>query len=201
MTGSRFADLPRWAPRVRPEKLRRLYRDEARGILDESLLDDIGTTLFCRCRDILIVSDAAEGRVRCARCGEVIARHRDVPNAQIACPVCGWSVIWSDYLKTYRHHELYARGIEDAIREFMTGWERARSPREKMRLIDRLIHVWHWETRRDKQTGRPAAVNLIEGSRRQVLAFLDELGSENLRQYRKISGRTARRLTTRHASD
>lgn len=27
-----------WAPRVRPEKIRRLYQAEARGILDEELI-------------------------------------------------------------------------------------------------------------------------------------------------------------------
>lgn len=44
-----------------------------------------------------------------------------------------------------------------------------------MLLIDRLIHVWYWQTTHDHLLGRPAGVNLIEGSRRQVLTFLDSL--------------------------
>jgi ribosomal protein S27AE len=172
------AERIRWAPRVRREKLRRLYEGEARGILDANLLDDIGTTIYCRCRDILVVSDAAEGRVACPRCAGVVARERgDEPKQVIECGRCGWKMSWRDFRRSYQHHELYARGMTDAIGEFMRGWERAEKPRDKMTLIDRLIHVWHWETKPDRQKGRPAAVNLIEGSRRQVLAFLDELGA------------------------
>jgi hypothetical protein len=168
----------RWAPRVRREKLRRLYQGEARGLLDAALLDDIGTTIYCRCRDILIVSDAAEGRITCARCGvAVVRRAGDDPEQMIECGNCGWAMRWRDYRRSYQHQELYARGLADAIGEFMRAWERAASPREKMMLIDRLIHVWHWETSHERAKGRPAAVNLIEGSRRQVLAFLDELSA------------------------
>jgi hypothetical protein len=168
----------RWAPRVRREKLRRLYETEARGILDADLLDDIGTTIYCRCRDILIVSDAAEGKVVCPRCAAAIARERaDDAEQEIECGSCGWAMRWRDFRRSYQHHELYARGLTDAIGGFMRGWERADQPRDKMTLIDRLIHVWHWESNPERDRGRPAAVNLIEGSRRQVLAFLDELGA------------------------
>jgi hypothetical protein len=172
------AERLRWAPRVRREKLRRLYEGEARGILDADLLDDIGTTIYCRCRDILVVSDAAEGRVVCPRCAGAVARERgDDPEQELKCGSCGWRITWRDFRQSYRHHELYARGLTDAIVGFMREWERAEKPRDKMRLVDRLIHVWHWETKPERQKGRPAAVNLIEGSRRQVIAFLDELSA------------------------
>ncbi|MFZ1888118.1 MAG: hypothetical protein WAU33_08795 [Candidatus Binataceae bacterium] len=167
----------RWAPRVRPEKLRRLYESEARGILDEELLDDVGTTIYCRCRDILIISDAAEGRVKCLGCTATIARRGDDRDQMLTCPKCGWKCAWGDFQKSYRHHELVGRGLTEALVEFMQRWGQARVPREKMRLIDRLIHVWHWESRTDHAKGRPAAVNLIEGSRRQALNFLDELSA------------------------
>lgn len=174
-TPEREASRIRWAPRVRPEKLRRLYESETSGILDAELLDDVGTTLYCRCRDILIVSDAAEGRVKCPGCAAMIARRGDDKNQMLACEECGWECAWGAYQNSYRHHELYARGLMEALTEFMQQWEQARAPREKMQLIDRLIHVWHWESRTDHAKGRPAAVNLIEGSRRNVLRFLDEL--------------------------
>lgn len=184
----------RWAPRVRPEKLRRLYQSEARGILDAELLDDVGTTLYWRCRDILIVSDAAEGRVKCVGCAATITRHRDDKNHLLSCPKCGWECAWTDYQKSYRHHELYARGLTEALHEFMQRWEQARTPREKMALIDRLIHVWHWESRTDHAKGRPAAVNLIEGSRRQALKFLDQLSAAPAAEH-------STSLTKRRASD
>jgi hypothetical protein len=172
------AERIRWAPRVRREKLRRLYESESRGILDADLLDDIGTTIYCRCRDILVVSDAAEGRIVCPRCAGAVARDRgDDPEQEVECGSCGWRMSWRDFRRSYQHQELYARGLTDAIGEFMRGWEGAEKLRDKMTLIDRLIHVWHWETKPGRQKGRPAAVNLIEGSRRQVLAFLDELSA------------------------
>jgi len=160
---------------VRREKLRRLYENDARRIVDADLLDDVGTTLYCRCRDILIVCDAAEGRIKCHECGGVIVRHDDAKKRVLICGNCGWAIRWGDYQRTYQHQELYARGLTEEIQRFMAGWERAASAREKMLLIDRLIHTWHWEARKDRDRGRPAAVNLIEGSRKQVLEFLDEL--------------------------
>jgi len=167
----------RWAPRVRREKLKRLYESDAQRIVDEDLLDDVGITLYCRCRDILIVSDAAEGRVKCGRCAQVIAHRGGDKAAILTCAHCGWSTKWGDYQRTYQHHELYARGLTEEIHHFMEGWERAADARTKMLLIDRLIHAWHWEARNDHPIGRPAAVNLIEGSRKQVLEFLEELGN------------------------
>jgi DNA-directed RNA polymerase subunit N (RpoN/RPB10) len=167
----------RWAPRVRPEKLRQLYLSDARGLLDLELLEDVGITLYCRCESILVVSDAAEGKIMCAQCGAAIDRVRDDKDQKIACFSCGWTIHWSDYQKSYQHMELYARGLTEAIHEFIRGWERATNQREKMLLVDRLIHVWHWENRDDHPIGRPACVNLIEGSRRQVLQFLDELSA------------------------
>jgi hypothetical protein len=91
------------------------------------------------------------------------------------CPGCAWELTWGAYHRTWQHQELYGGGAVDAFRDFMAGWAQARTPQAKMLLIDRLIHVWHWENRRDHQLGRPAGVNLIEGSRGQVLAFLDQL--------------------------
>ena len=36
--------LPRWAPRVPQDKVRRLYETDARGIYDDELIDDVGYT-------------------------------------------------------------------------------------------------------------------------------------------------------------
>ena len=42
-----------WAPKVKPEKLRRLYETYAsRGIVDEDQINDLGHALYDRCRDI-----------------------------------------------------------------------------------------------------------------------------------------------------
>lgn len=167
----------RWAPRVQMAKIGRLYRTDAQGIHDEELIDDVGYALYSRCRSILHVTDAMNGRVHCPQCDTIIVRGRD-PDEALRCDDCGWETRWEAYYATYRTQELGAGGAHAIFSDYVTRWERAGAPREKMLLIDRLIHAWHWETRRERPSfglGRPTGMNLIEGNRRQVLAFLDEL--------------------------
>jgi len=47
----------RWAPKVRQEKLWRLYQSEAGGFLDEELLDKVGYALLERCENILMIDE------------------------------------------------------------------------------------------------------------------------------------------------
>jgi transposase-like protein len=174
---------PEWSPRVRREKIRQLYRNDASGILDEELLDDVGTTLYCRCESILVASDAAIGKVHCPSCASLI-RRRSVKKVtsieqheQIVCKQCGWKIEWIDYQKTYQHKDLWGLGFADAMREFMARWNARPSPREKMLLIDRLIHVWHWQFSNERGASRPAAPTFIEGRRKEVIKFLNDLES------------------------
>jgi hypothetical protein len=168
----------RWAPRVQPAKIRRLYETDARGIHDDELLDEVGYALYSRCRSILHVADAMNGRVHCPQCDTIVARPGVDADATLHCAQCGWATTWGAYYATYRTQELGAGGAHDIFSDFVARWELAAGPREKMLLIDRLIHAWHWETRQQRPKfglGRPTGVNLIEGNRKQVLAFLDEL--------------------------
>ncbi len=165
----------RWAPRLRPERLRRLYTADARGLVDEDLIDDVGFALYSRCRSILTVSRAMHGEVECPQCDTVIRRERLDADYPLACPQCGWATTWSEYHRTFQHQELYGGGAVDIFRWYVEQWERAATPQQKMSLIDRLIHAWHWEARQDHILGRPTGVNLIEGNRQQVLAVLDGL--------------------------
>jgi hypothetical protein len=59
----------------------------------------------------------------------------------------------------------------------MQDWSNARTTKAKMLAVDRVIHCWHNEqrTKGGYGLGRPSGVNLIEGSREQVISFLDEL--------------------------
>jgi hypothetical protein len=142
------------------------------------LIDEVGYALYSRCRSIVHVSDAMLGRVHCARCDTIIQRQGNDPGELLQCPQCGWETCWKDYYATYHTQELGAAGAWDIFATFVAGWEAAHTPREKMLLIDQLIHRWHGETRRQRPKfglGRPTGVNLIEGNRKQVLALLDTL--------------------------
>src|SRR5260370_19635440 len=70
----------RWAPRVNPHKIRRLYDTHARGIVDDELIEEVGFALYSRGKSILIATEAHAGRVQCPRCGNI------VPTSRIGTP-------------------------------------------------------------------------------------------------------------------
>ena len=57
----------------------------------------------------------------------------------------------------------------------MEKFPKARTPREKMLLIDGLIHGFHIYIAMSAETSRPTAVNLIEGRMQEVIRLLDGL--------------------------
>jgi hypothetical protein len=161
-----------WNPCVPQIKLRRLYASDARGLLDEDLLEDVGLSLYLRCQSIVIATEALCGRAACAQCGTVI-QHRCVKHARLQCPTCGWAIAWYKYRRAAEG--LRAGGAMPAYRAFLAAYEHARTARDKLLLIDRLIHAFHWETKQGPT--RPAGTSLIEGSLEEVVRFLDQLSA------------------------
>ena len=188
-------DEIQWPPRISKEKIRRLYQSDALGLLDEELLDDVGTLLYQRCLAIFTVYEAGQGRVRCPRCDRQ-GRETIIPRTkqsapeeeQITCSVCGWSVTWKEYHGSYKRRQLNLGGAADAFRDFVQGWPAARTPQAKMTAVDRLIHAFHYSLLRypDLPT-RPAGLNLINGHLEDTIQFLDELtfGSDTNRQWKE----------------
>jgi len=83
-------------------------------------------------------------------------------------------VRWGDYFKTYQDKHLHGGGAVWAFRSYIEEFTKARSPRERMLAIDRLIHVFHCELVQDPV--RSVGVNLIYGKNtREVTEFLDRL--------------------------
>jgi hypothetical protein len=64
--------------------------------------------------------------------------------------------------------------MESFVRDFVLKFAAARSHRERLVLIDTLIHRFHWESG-DSAGGRPGATSLIEGKMVDIMAFLDRL--------------------------
>ncbi len=184
-----------WGIRVPKWKLRRLYESDARGLLDEDLLDEVGFTLLERCRDILKIDSAQRGQIHCARCDRngqttLIARsptgtptgdpHGTPPgdprNVLLTCPVCGWQITWGEYHRSFKRKQLNPGGATETFAAFAQNFPQARTPQAKMAAIDRLIHEFHYsyQSMPDLPT-RPVGVNLIEGHLEDVIAFLNEL--------------------------
>jgi hypothetical protein len=173
-------DRIRWAPRLSKERLHRLYRSDAAGMLDEELLEDVGYILLDRCQSILEVAEAKKGRVRCPTCHEVgretVFERERGRQAMVICPVCGWQTTWLEYIKSYKRHQLNLGGAGPAFEAYVGDFPAARSPQEKMLAVDRLIHAFHYSlTDLPDLPTRPAGVNLINGKLEDVITFLNEL--------------------------
>ncbi len=153
------------------EWLKRLYEQDAMGIADDELADKVGYRLFERCRDCVLVVDTINGTWACVECRETCTPTDGV----LECSSCGWTCTVEDLRLSWRHKEL---NVDTTfVVQFINDWERARTYKQKMLAIDGVIHRWHHETKLAERgaVGRPVGVNLIEGSRKQVIAFLDRL--------------------------
>jgi len=164
----------RWAPKVSRDKVQRLYENDASGLADEVLIEDVALELYLRCRSILMVTE--RNRVPCPSCGQVIVSQegRWSRERPIVCPKCGWRATFGQWRDSWRHKELCGGSAMDAYRAYVQGYERGGSAHERMLLIDRLINAYHWSIRRQQPHG-PAAQQLLEGSRSEVYNFLERL--------------------------
>jgi hypothetical protein len=167
-------DVIRWAPRVQPDLVQRVYEVDATGVGDPELCDDLGIRLLLRCRAILLV---AHGEVECPRCEAVFAvRGSESDHAPVQCPTsgCGWQTTPGEYRKSWSKRRIFPGKAGAVFEEYAAHYPAARTYRDRILAIDKLIHGFHWDLRVNKPN-RAAANNLIEGNHDQVVAFLDAL--------------------------
>ena len=157
----------RYAPKVPVSWLEQLYRRDALGVRDYEMLEKVGARLYERCRDVLMVSDS---RVDCPACGTQMQvpwiGHR--ADEVSSCPSCGWSVTAGVFHASFEHQDLLGMNALADFIAFVTQYPRAQGYRERMLLVDRLLHAVH-------VGGNPAVRNLVEGRPRDVLDRLDHL--------------------------
>lgn len=58
--------------------------------------------------------------------------------------------------------------------QFVSDWDKARDSYQKMLLIDQLIHQFHMAEISGNK-GRPVSVNLIQGTKPQIVKLICEL--------------------------
>lgn len=164
----------RWASKVSQRKIWQLYQTDARGLIDEELINDVGFALYDRCQSIIMVTQARQ--VICPQCAQTIhcpgkRWSRALPPI---CSSCDWQFSYGQWRHSWRHQDLQGGNAMDAFRAFVASFPAAKTPRWRMFLIDRLIHTFHWSQRRQRHHG-PAATQLISGQPDDVLVFLDKL--------------------------
>ena len=165
-------DRPTWAGRVPRRKIAELYKKDALGIRDEDLIDEVGIGLLVRIREIFRARDANSGLARCPLCRRGIVHNFDKAFL-LRCESCNWELAWSEYQKSFQGKHLIASGMTAFLKEYVQKYSVARSPQEKMILIDTLIHRYHWELE-GGLTG-PGARDLIGGKPQDVIDFLNQL--------------------------
>jgi hypothetical protein len=84
-----FEPRIRWAPKLRADKLVRLYATDAASRRDDELLADVGWSLYSRLCDVRRV---VRGEVACPRCQTdfVVRNGNQDLDTMVSCPSCGW---------------------------------------------------------------------------------------------------------------
>lgn len=168
----------KWAKRVPKWKIARLYEDDARGLHDEDRVNDVAFILLARCKSMVMVEAARNGRAACPRC-EALIEHPVQRGFRLDCDSCGWSGLWQDYRASFKKRHLIAPGLQHFCKEYIRQMPRVKTARERMYWIDWLIHRVHWEG--TSLPGQPGAVCLVQGRAQDVNAFLAALSADTHR--------------------
>jgi len=171
--------IPTWAPRVDAQKIKNLYELNAQGIIDEELLDDVGYGLLARAYSFKTTLKAHhEDVATCPMCHTEIPIINKGKKDLIECS-CGWSLAWGKYHESYKGKQLTGMSVIPMVDEFIRNFEaQINNPAGKMRVIDNLLHRFHWEIQNNPT--RPVAVNFIDLTTHNAVKFIIELGfSEN----------------------
>ena len=163
---------PKWASKVSPEKIKKLYEQDAKGIYDEELVDDVGIGLYARCDSMLLVTSANLGHPLCFVCRTEMP-HEYQKDFLLICPECGWSITAGDYGASYKGLTLNGVGALPELKEYVEKYPSAKSYVEKMRLIDFLIHTFHGNL--SEEPSRPIATNVIEGNTGELAKLIFNL--------------------------
>ncbi|MCL2593865.1 MAG: hypothetical protein FWD82_10980 [Defluviitaleaceae bacterium] len=163
---------PSWAKKVPPYKIKRLYEQDAKGIYDDELVDDVGLSLYTRVDSMLMVTSSNLGKAICIECRTEIP-HNYQRGFILECSKCGWSMTFGDFNDSYKKQTLHGYGALSELEEFYKKYPLAKTYAEKMLLIDFLIHTFHGNL--SERPSRPTATNVIEGSNADVANFIFNL--------------------------
>jgi hypothetical protein len=162
----------KWAKRIDPSLIRRLYASDAKNIQDIELVDEVGYGLYARAESILKVTRAhIQSVIDCPVCNGGIY----LKDEMFACQ-CGWNITQKSYNDSYRKKQLVAIFAIPAVKKFISDWEKAKdSYSDKMRAIDCLIHSFHRELNENEAPARPIVVNFVDCKLLSAIELIFEL--------------------------
>ena len=166
----------KWCKKVSRSDLLRLYKGEAKGLIDEILLDDIGLTFYLRCKQAKEARECMDkGQIICHHCGVVlkVSGYSTITN----CP-CGYSYTYREYRRSCNAVNMPGGRAEPIFDNYLKKWQGCRTTKDKMFLIDWLIHECH-VTLMSGEKGRSVCINLIEGTLKQLYELIMKLAYGN----------------------
>ena len=163
---------PTWAKKVDPLKIKKLYEQDAKGIYDEELINDVGMDIYARVVSVLTVTLSNLGKATCVECQTEIP-HTHSKEFVLVCPKCGWTMLFKEYGDSYKQQTLNGFGAQEELKDYKTKYPSAKTYSEKMMLIDALIHTFHGNL--NEHPSRPTATNIIDGSNAEVANLIFNL--------------------------
>jgi hypothetical protein len=166
-----------WCKKVSRNDILRLYQSEAKGMIDEILLDEVGYGFYTRCTQAKEAHELMEkGQMLCLKCGRVLPQkdHFSV----VTCK-CGYSYTYREYRRSCNAVNMPGGRATPIFEHFSQKWPNCKNSTQKMMLIDWLIHECH-VTLMSGQKGRSVCINLIEGTLKQISDLIIELAYGNI---------------------
>ena len=156
---------PVWPPKIKKHKIIKLYEQDAKGIYDEDLVNEVGICLYTRVECMLMVTSSNLGHPLCIEC------KTEIPNSYqkgfiSVCPNCGWTIDISEYRASYKGQTLNGVGALPELKHFIAKYPSAKTYAEKMYMIDYLIHTFHGNL--NAEPSRATATNIIEGNTGEI---------------------------------
>ena len=168
-----------WARRVSRRDIQRLYESDAQGMLDEELLDEVHYAIYARVRDMFEVREAQQfGRVKCRHCGAPIPQPYQMggrsKNKVLECTKCGWTVTCGEFYDSYSGKSMLPGSVVNLFEDYLDRFQKARTPSQKLLLIDWLIHQFHVM---QGVANMPVGKNVIQGTADQVRELIESLAN------------------------
>jgi len=159
----------RWASRVNPSLIVRLYKSDAAGYQDEELADELGCAVFARIDDIFAATANYYGHggdIKCPACQKIMAvmEKLDKNDHPLEC-ICGYQTTLFEYRKSCQDKQLHGGGAVSALEKYVSQYSAAENYADKMLAIDTLLHTFHWELQGTGKFSRTVAHNIIYSRR------------------------------------
>ena len=163
---------PVWSPKVKKHKIMKLYEQDAKGIYDDELVEDVGIGFYARVDSMLMVTSSNLGHPLCIEC------KTEIPNSYkkgfiSVCPNCGWTIDIFEYRASYKGQTLNGVGALPELKYYIANYPLAKTYAEKMRIIDYLIHTFHGNL--NAEPSRATATNVIEGNTGEIANLIFSL--------------------------